>query len=668
MSKKYFLYELKKKSWISGFFIACLVIGYVLAFGRIRESINYSQGYYLSSSIFFISTFIYGAFLFLATLYQFSFFHTKQKVDIYLQMPISRKKLILSNYLIVPILLTIPYLLVNIISWGHTLAIGQEAVYYLPDVYYEIKYCILVVMKMTVTSLFLYSVMVYLATKTGKTIAHAFITVATVVAPCLIYIFTFAIAGETINQGFSSDIYFSYLLTFFHYYSGVYNSVQITYLLIQIAGIIIFPILTIKSFEKYRAENTEKFLTSDRLNSFYLVLISVSVAILSTLIVIALTKNYNFMFLTIMFLAVAFIIFGITTSIFNMSVSLKNFKVKNVVALIVVCFVYSLVMFEDVLGLGASTPNVNNVESVFVNYRQVSMEDIDKVIELQTKASMTGSIHSDINYGYSFENIEEFEPDMAVDSISFIYNMKDGGRVNRMYYLPLDTALYDDLNEIFTSDNYKQQCIDMLNVSKDYYLDCRVNIGNKNFAISDREGFYDALIKDIEADENFGYYTYAPLKFINIDLGIRYEDFNFDYSMLSDLSIGADYQNTIDFINNEYEKAYGEGTTIFDNVTLTTYQDFAQTQKMNSIKDENIEFLPYAYYYYTNSTSDNVENYDVTTYSYDENPEEFMEFVNGEFYYAMNNLIPIKGDKVYGVVLGEYNQNENPYPIAYFTK
>ncbi len=662
MNKNYFLYELKKKAWISGFFIACLTIGYVLVSG-VSYEYNDIDPESLLFSVFLISSILYSTFLFLTTLYQFSFFHTKQKVDIYLQMPISRKKLIISNYFIVPILITIPYLLVNVISFGHAIVLAKDFPYY--SIYSELGDWVILLIKTTVVSLFLYSLMVYLATKTGKTIAHAFITLATIVAPMLIYIFTLIVATETINLGFGSDTYLNYLAMFFFYFNDEYILYQIVCLVLQIIGIIILPILTVKSFEKYKAENTDKFLTSDRLNSFYLVLISVSVAIFSTLIVISITRNYNFMFLTIMFMAIALIIFGITTSIFNMSVSIKNFKVKNVVALLAVCFVYSLVMFDDVLGLGASTPNINNVESVYIDHMEVSMEDINKVIDLQIKASMTGSTHSDINYGYSTDYLETFEPDMFVDSLDFTYNMKDGSTFRRIYYLPLDTVLYDDLTAIYTSENYKQSYIDNIYEAMDYYTDFNVEIGNKSFNISDVEGLCDALIKDIEADENFGYYTYAPLRFININANIDYENHEDSYKVNAYYSIGADYKNTIDFINSEYEKMYGEGASIFDNIELTSYQDLNQTLNMSKIKDESIQYLPDTYYY-TNIVSDNIEDYDFTTYSYDENPEEFMEFVNGDFY--TNNLMPTTGDKVYGVVFGEFKQYENDYPIAYFVK
>ncbi len=667
MNKNYFLYELKKKSWISIFFIVCLAVGYVLAYGRVSEDLSNSfRNVYLSASIFYISTCIYAIFLFLSTLYQFSFFHTKQKVDIYLQMPITRKKMIVSNYFVVPILVTLPYILVNGIAIIHTFAMTQ-GIYDNSEIMFHNVYCIKLIVKMVISSLFIYSLMVYLATKTGKTIAHAFITVASVVAPCLIYIFTFAIAGQTINEGFDSSSYFTYIFTFFCYYGEMYTSVQIVYLIIQILGIIILPILTIKSFNKYKAENAERFLVSKRLYTFYLTLVPIAFAIFCELIIIAMTGKNDFVFLTLMFVSISLITYIITASIFNMSVNAKNFSVKNIIIIVVVGFIYSLIVFKDIFGLGGSAPNPNDIEKVLVNNYEVSMNDIDKILDLQTKAYITGGVHSDYNYVYSDDNIAEFTPEMKLDRLIFTYVLKDGRRINKMYYLPLDTVLYNDLEEIFTSDNYKQHYIELLNETRNNYLDCLVRVGNKELVINDRNGFYDALIKDIEADENFGYYTYSPLKFISINLMIKYDRHEYSYDILSDLKIGMDYKNTIDFIDSEYQKLYGEGLSILDSTLITVHKDLYETQKINKIKDQSIKYFPFSYYAYTTSViSNEIEDYDIEEYSYDKNQEVFIDFVNGDFYNSINRVMPISGDQVYKVTLGGFSQYE--LDLAYIIK
>ncbi len=652
MNKEYFLYQLKSKLWIGITFIIFLLLTFAIIVSLIVPT--FTDQYFRDYSYYylFFSTLLYAGFTFIGTLIVFSYFDKKQKVDFYHSLPLKRKTLLISNYFVIPVLLTIPYIIFNVVYF---IFIRYSMFNYVTDpnmlVFNLNNYNLIIFMffKIILSSLFFYSIMVYLSTKTGKVIAHAFATAVAIFCPLILLIFSTELLYFTVNEGISSMNFFNKFFNFFVYEGGeILSTEQILSIITLIALIIAMFFINSKSYENFKSENTDCFFISNRLNGFFAILASLTISslILMFVTVIGYESSKPLTFSFIVFLIFAILAFAIFISIFNQSISIENVKTPAFYTLISLVFLYSFVFIFDGTNIAGRIPNPNDVENVIVNDYQVSIKDINKVMEIHKEVLETSTRTNEFNQDF-------YNLDFNHQEVSFTYLLDNGKAIMRRYYLPPDSTIYSELTEIFTSDNYKETYINYLEMRKDsvdIYTLPNIYAFGKDIVvptISDANRLYDALIEDIKADENFGLYNYDALNLVRINF--TYSKDTVYYSNNYTLPININYTNTMKVIDDIYKNNYGSNANMLDNYELAVFEQPQLTQRLEIFKENGCQYLNIPLYLinnysYPSSPNSIIEEQNImdtaTIYSYDNNKEEFLELISSEsFYNSPNNSV-----------------------------
>ncbi len=660
MSLKYLKQLLLDKKWLFAVYSIVLILTYSI-FALDEDSNNISFNFVIATTV------IYFAFLSLFTFIQFSYFHTKSSVDFYHSLPIKREKLFITNFLIVPILATIPYILINIICIYYEQLFHVPA--YNPQEFYEtIRLAKILLLNMTVLSMFMYTFLVFCSTITGSIISHGFISLVTFAGPIILLVFSSVIAYHTINEGFSPDAVFTPIINFLFILSEDGDVIPFSpQFFAQIFIIIVLFISSFILYKKYKSESASTFLTSNLLTSFYVILSSLITSVFITAIFLGIngTNKSNQTYFIIPFLILMVVAYFIFTKVFNGINARFVFNLKTFIVLMVVAFIYILALFFDVFKIGTNLPN--NIEKVVLNGAPFYGEQIDDVIEIFEKASEEGVIHTT-------------SKDTNLEIIQFKFD-----NTGRLFYIPVNSTIYDDLSVLFTTEEYKKNNINYIEKFK-ATNDLSINIDGPSYSYgiykndsSENEynnkqanDFIDALIKDIEADEDFGLYNYQlqHVYRVNFYTNNNYREI-YELNQFSNIAVKNTYVNTLKLIQEEmHTKSEDENSNIYENVAISTFKFKPVVEQYNTAlqNGENYFELNFedklnpaatidVYDEKENSYSKNEDVYDIKEYSYSRNKEELIEFLNTQKFYTSPNSYFIKVEPNKEIYCADFRSN-----------
>lgn len=617
--------ELIENKNIISLFLATLAIIFIVSFSStFTANSNYNSYSNFYSMVLFSSTIVYGIALFASTLSQFDFLHNKSKIDFYHSLPITRKQLFLTKYLVPIISYTIPYLITNFILFLYTLYLSTFETL-TPEPY--ISNLIYLIIMITLASLICYSFLVLMGMLSGKTIYQTILFFQTLVLGFAFVLSTFGFINTFINYGLDSFNIFLYTFDNLEHFTRL-NLI----IVIQILLIALFTFLSLRFYEKYKSEYSGKFLTTILLTKIYIVLTSfflgtVLTSLLSMLFTYELTRNLYFSIGLMLFVITAFIF--VALSVF---INKKQFGIKSGIILAILNIMFLLICLVDIFGLANIVPNPDNTISATID--DSSSFETNDVIELQQLC-----IQNSVPYKDYYKSIANQTNEYTPMYFEYLIN-KNGSEYNfrRTYYVSLGSEdVFNKLNELYTSDSYKQNFIKSLESMKDegsnliaYADDIEISNPSKMYSL------IDALIEDIENDDTFGYYNEQPVTLINLSLSYYILDNEYfrNYITLDKIPLNYKYTNTLEVIDKSYKEQFGENSSILDNYAITvldsSYLDDIKTKANN----QNIQLIPSSDFIY-DTESDQLSN----QIYYRTDKEEFLELLKTNVYTTFDNSI-----------------------------
>ncbi len=644
MNTKYFLKELKSKLWLSIFFMICLTIVFTISYLSAIQSTN-SYNVLLSDRFNIFSLLIYIPFLFFGTLNQFSFFHSKPKVDFYHGLPISRTNLLLTNYLVMPTLLTLPYFLFNLLAQFVSKAIIIRGSIF--DYRGSYSYFFYLLIILTLSSILLYTLVVLIGTLCGSTVSHAITSILIFLSPFVFIVFTKEIASIVINRGISSTAFLENFFLFFVQEPNDPIMLDYNKVIIQVILIALMLFLSCKSYKNFKSEQAGNPFSSKIMTCIFLVIAPLMSSIFILLIISGVFDSLNKPYiLTAFFIIISSITFFaiIVLQSFNKSKKELYLKIYGVLMLISLC--YSFIIFGDGLNLAVKKPLMQDVAEIYINNSRVSKEDYDIITEFQQFAYDNGNNDSIYNFNNSM-------PDLSSPTVhfSFTYALNNGNYLNRTYYLPENTEAVKYLEKIFTSENYKQGYINYLQsdfLFGDEYAQISFFDG-RDLRVSNIPALVDALVADIEKDTMFGQYNYQPLNLISIYISGS-KGYNPYYSYYQEIKINPRYENTMKIIEPYYKAQFGANADIVKDTVINVCEDTHLSYKLNNVKKFKAPYL-FTNAYYANEVK--AEPQPVKTYTYyDKDNSEFLDIIYNQLFYHsdVNNVIPVTdGNKVFQI-------------------
>lgn len=636
MNFKYLKNLLLEKKWFFVLYICALIMTDILSallFNPEYASFRNSQEIIIP---IVISIFIYFIFMSLLTIHQFNFFHIKNQVDFYHSLPIKRQTIFITNLFVIPILFTLPFILngcfiISFFNFDNINSINAEYNYALAKN---------LIVNFAMLSMLIYSFIVLCSTFTGKAFSHIVVCIITFATPIILVLFTILITTHTINEGINADLIAESILRFtfmlnsnftFEFIPPIFCS--------QIIISIIFLTLSVILYKNFKSESANKLFVNIKLSNIYTVISSFVFAVFITAICMLIyhgTPQSNIFFI-LLFVVLILIGYFTTSIIFNGLNNKYKLNIKLFCTTIILTVVYISVVFLDVTNISSKLPISSDVETAYVNGYPFYGDNINIISELNRTVLKNYSICP--------------TSDMP-NRIEFEYDNK-----RRVYYISEDTEVYDTLNILFTSANFKQNYINFINEFRTHKdASATISIGYNSINITNPE-IFDALILDIQNDDEFGLYNEQQMAIGNVSLDSEYDSLYWKkYYTLMNFYIKPSYINTLKLAEQQYKFLNGSNSSLMDNFSVVTFVDSNLAQNKETIlnnSDGGYMSTKILLSNISSKTTTDTYNYAIdyksepVIYSYEGNKEELIEFLNtSRAYYSPNNeIVKVDDDK-----------------------
>ena len=406
-------------------------------------------------------------------------------------LPISKRKLYITNILTGIVMYVIPFLLNVIIIL--LLNIGEMGKYLqFADIMKWFGVCMLY-------NTIFFAFATFIGTFCASKISHGILTYILMYAPVGILVLTSAFIEDILYgfKGFSNNLEeftklpFIKIIEDFREMSSYYLSQTIEFetstIIIYITSIIVMLVLGYFIYKKRKLEITKEFIAFKGIRSFVKYAATFLVNLLSYMYFYNIIGEHN-----IRTLFASFIITLIAYLIIEMILK-KTYKVfKSIIGFIVYAVIITItfvILNTGVFGYETRIPKAENVEEVSFKVRNETInfkekQNIENIIDFQQK------LVDEKKKGYTEYTLE--------------YKLKDGRKITRKY--DINNSLYkEELNKILTSNEYYEEKIKQI---EDVQKIKRINVNisykqqysTKTIRIkeSDMSDFIENLIKDIK--------------------------------------------------------------------------------------------------------------------------------------------------------------------------
>lgn len=406
-------------------------------------------------------------------------------------LPISKRKLYITNILTGIVMYVIPFLLNVIIIL--LLNIGEMGKYLqFADIMKWFGVCMLY-------NTIFFAFATFIGTFCASKISHGILTYILMYAPVGILVLTSAFIEDILYgfKGFSNNLEeftklpFIKIIEDFREMSSYYLSQTIEFetstIIIYITSIIVMLVLGYFIYKKRKLEITKEFIAFKGIRSFVKYAATFLVNLLSYMYFYNIIGEHN-----IRTLFASFIITLIAYLIIEMILK-KTYKVfKSIIGFIVYAVIITItfvILNTGAFGYETRIPKAENVEEVSFKVRNETInfkekQNIENIINFQQK------LVAEKKKGYTEYTLE--------------YKLKDGRKITRKY--DINNSLYkEELNKILTSNEYYEEKIKQI---EDVQKIKRINVNisykqqysTKTIRIkeSDMSDFIENLIKDIK--------------------------------------------------------------------------------------------------------------------------------------------------------------------------
>ena len=406
-------------------------------------------------------------------------------------LPISKRKLYITNILTGIVMYVIPFLVNLIIIL--LLNLGEMGKYLqFADIMKWFGVCMLY-------NTIFFAFATFIGTFCASKISHGILTYILMYAPVGVLVLTSAFVEDVLYgfKGFSTNfeeftkLPFIKIIEDFREMSSYYLSQTIEFetstIIIYITSIIVMLVLGYFIYKKRKLEITKEFIAFKGIRSFVKYAATFLVNLLSYMYFYDVIGKHN-----IRTLLASFVINLIAYLIIEMILK-KTYKVfKSIIGFIVYAVIITItfvILNTGAFGYETRIPKAENVEEVSFEVRNETInfkekQNIENIIDFQQK------LVDEKKKGYTEYTIE--------------YKLKDGRKITRKY--DINNSLYkEELNKILTSNEYYEEKIKQI---EDVQKIKRINVNisykqqysTKTIRIkeSDMSDFIENLIKDIK--------------------------------------------------------------------------------------------------------------------------------------------------------------------------
>ena len=464
---------------------------------------NYDREHYIEILYNPIVLFIIFVLPVLVSILLFKYTNEEKSSSFIHGLPISKRKLYITNILTGIVMYVIPFLVNLIIIL--LLNLGEMGKYLqFADIIKWFGVCMLY-------NTMFFAFATFIGTFCASKISHGLLTYILMYAPVGILVLTSAFVEDVLYgfKGFSTNIEeftklpFIKIIEDFREMSAYYLSQTIKFeastIIIYIIAIIIMLVLGYFIYKKRKLEITKEFIAFKGIRSF--------VKYAATFLVNLLSYMYFYYVMDahkIQTLLASFIITLIAYLIIEMILK-KTYKVfKSIIGFIVYAVIITItfvILNTGAFGYETRIPKVEDVQEVSFEVRNETInfkekQNIENIINLQQK------IVDEKKKGYNEYTLE--------------YKLKDGRKIIRKY--AINNSLYkEELNKILTSNEYYEEKVKQISdIQKIKKISININYKNqystKTITIKelDKSDFIENLIKDIKSRKatiNDNYYV-----------------------------------------------------------------------------------------------------------------------------------------------------------------
>lgn len=464
---------------------------------------NYDREHYIEILYNPIVLFIIFVLPVLVSILLFKYTNEEKSSSFIHGLPISKRKLYITNILTGIVMYVIPFLVNLIIIL--LLNLGEMGKYLqFTDIIKWFGVCMLY-------NTMFFAFATFIGTFCASKISHGLLTYILMYAPVGILVLTSAFVEDILYgfKGFSTNIEeftklpFIKIIEDFREMSAYYLSqtikLEASTIIIYIIAIIIMLVLGYFIYKRRKLEITKEFIAFKGIRSFVKYAATFLVNLLSYMYFYYVMDEHK-----IQTLLASFIITLIAYLIIEMILK-KTYKVfKSIIGFIIYAVIITIafiILNTGAFGYETRIPKVEDVQEVSFEVRNETInfkekQNIENIINLQQK------IVDEKKKGYNEYTLE--------------YKLKDGRKIIRKY--AINNSLYkEELNKILTSNEYYEEKVKQISdIQKIKKISININYKNqystKTITIKelDKSDFIENLIKDIKSRKatiNDNYYV-----------------------------------------------------------------------------------------------------------------------------------------------------------------
>ncbi|MFV0504954.1 MAG: hypothetical protein ACK5LT_13470 [Lachnospirales bacterium] len=521
---------------------------------------------------------------------KFFYLYKRQSVDFYHSLPITREKLFLKNYIQIILIVLVPFLFTLLIN----LAIN---VFIIDDV--NISYNVFIIFTKSLLSILLfYNLIIFLTIICGN--AQSFIlNLIGMIFSFFILIITFFIF---INNIFNIDYYlydviYSCMLIYTIENGDVvkaYSPTTFPYIFTILFNILLF-LGNIKFFALRKGECYNSYFSSNTAKRLFKTFYCVAMGLLITLLLLVnLTNDFNFSIYTypadffkamVASLIVMFVFYNLSEYIATKDITILKVELKYFIYSTLAYCIIVIALIGDVFKLNYYLPNTDKIKSITLNqdYYNPENNSLDALNTFEDQENIKTSL-SLIN---TVKDTVPSDPNTWPASpvyISIKANYTNFS-LTKSFISKDDRSIIEKFFAIYSSEEYKDNMLEILNSSKFKSLDSRFYKPISEKAIGE---LHNALMDDVKNDQNFTSCNFTEPYLFFIKLG--------NESPPIYLPIKITYTNTLNLYKElgkfDIDKVeIYEGTLASDANSYITFEDILELYRYDFIDDTEMLLL-----------------------------------------------------------------------------
>ncbi|MBQ4110854.1 MAG: hypothetical protein IJC74_08235 [Clostridia bacterium] len=544
--------NLKRFKWGSFLYFIILLIS-----GPIAMALEYPyDGYFKHHHIpqFLCAIFAVPV---IASVVVYRYLHTRKQVDMFHSLPVSRSAMYITNLLSIITLVFVPVILNGIVT---VITAGAMQ--------FNVTYVVISVLWQLFINFVMLSISVVAVMLTGNSFAAIVVTYIINLLPAAYVLLTTGIFTQNLygytETGTWSEQFVTHLpMVRYCNLLGTFYSKEVFPNLIGVLEIVITLLIAVVLlavsyllYKKRKSETAGEVVAFGILNPIFKVLITFAVSMLGYFAFSA--NDANMILMAVSVLLITFVVWFALEMVITKSVKVFG-KYKGFLAFSV--FVIAVCVSIETGGLGYEKriPEADSIESIICSFGFES-RGTEEITNREIISTIT-ELHKSLVDDEEWYSGDEWATEYINERLYVEYKLKNGRTLIRCYNKLSYEREKEYVDKLFSHPEFKPCVYSVYRLERDKVsqINLTTNYGDMNIVMENTDGFYEAILSDIDTlgYKDLRYYAGNNLFRITflemVDEGIKEREYmhHLDY-----ITIRSAYKNTIEWLKNNgyYEK------------------------------------------------------------------------------------------------------------------